>query len=377
MKKVLIVANVAKEHINKFHIPTIKEMKRRGWTVDVACSGDEKVPFCDTQIKAEWKRSPFTPKTIKGIFQLKKIIKDGKYDLIYCHTPVGGLVARLAAKKEKKSGTRVVYFAHGLHFFKGAPILNWLIYYPIEKILSYFTDMIITINNEDYENVKKRFNKKLKVNIVPGVGVDFSRLNIENKEEVRKEYRENLNIPQNSTVLIYIAELKKNKNQKMLIEALKKLREKEDAYLLLVGPDHINGEYERLASELQVKEYVKSLGWRSDVGQLLHSADICVASSIREGFGINLVEAMYCSLPVVASKNRGHITIIEDGVNGFLVETGDYITMAEKVKEIINDEKIKEKFSHVDVEEYEREKIAHHLVNELEEICKQHQGEEK
>lgn len=364
MKKILIVANVAKEHINKFHIPTIKEFKNRGWIVDVACAGEEEVPYCDTQFHTVWKRSPFTFNTFKGINQLKTIISGGNYDVIYCHTPVGGLVARLAARKARKNGTKIVYCAHGFHFFKGAPIINWLIYYPIEKTLSYFTDLILTINNEDFTNAKSRFNKNVQVELIPGIGVDFSRLIKDDPQKTKLICREELNISQNAIVLIYIAELIKNKNQDMLIRTLKELRQKNiDAYLLLVGPDHNNGKYQKLAKELGVNDYTKFLGWRTDIGDLLYSSDVCVASSIREGFGINIVEAMRCGLPVVATKNRGHSTIIKDGESGFLVNIGDFQTMAEKVTAILEDKELLEKFSSLETDKYDANTIATQLAD--------------
>ena len=114
--KILFVANVAKEHIIKFHLPTIKVFKQNGWIVDVACSGKEVIPFCDFQYHTSWRRSPFTFATFKGISQLKRIINQGKYDVVYCHTPLGGLVSRIAAQKARKTGTKVIYCAHGLHF---------------------------------------------------------------------------------------------------------------------------------------------------------------------------------------------------------------------------------------------------------------------
>ncbi len=366
MKRILFVANVAKEHINKFHIPTIKEFKNRGWIVDVACAGEDDVPFCDTQFRGVWKRSPFTFATVKGIKQLKAIIANGNYDVVYCHTPVGGLLARLASIKARKNGTKVVYCAHGFHFFKGAPLVNWLIYYPIEKLLSYFTDLIFTINTEDYQIAKTKFNKKSAVEIISGIGVNFERLDIKNKQQVRTEYRKTLNIPDDSIVLIYVAELINNKNQSMVIDSLSELRNKNiDAYLLLVGPDHNNGKYQQKCKDSHVDEYIRFLGWRSDIGQLMCASDICVASSIREGFGINIVEAMYCGLPVVATNNRGHSTIINDGENGFLVNINNSLEMAEKIITISENREIYNKFSHLDTSEYNCDTIAVELVDTI------------
>lgn len=215
-RRLLLVANVAKEHINKFHIPTIMEFKSHGWKVDVACSADAEVEACDSMINMCWERSPFTFKTIKGISQLKKHLDVNDYDVIYCHTPVGGLVTRLAARKARKKGTKVIYCAHGFHFFNGAPIINWLLFYPMERFLAHFCDAIFTVNETDYQLAKRKFTKKTEIVLVPEVGVNFERLNVEFPERVRKKYRELLNIHEKTTALIYVAELLANKNQIMV-----------------------------------------------------------------------------------------------------------------------------------------------------------------
>ena len=369
MIKVLLVANVAKEHVNKFHIPTIKYLQSKGWQVDVACSVDAEVPAGDNVYNMSWKRSPFTLDTFKGIKELKALLKCEKYDIVYCHTPVGGLVARVAAKSFRKQGVKVVYCAHGLHFFSGAPLINWLLFYPMEKWMAKHTDMFITINPEDYERVKKDFNQNMDVEMIHGIGVNFDRLNLENRQSVRREYRSTLGIPEDAHVLIYVAEILKNKNQQMLIRALKEMHNRgEKAYLLLPGPNHQNGEFKKLADNLGLHDFVQFLGWRSDIGQLMAASDICVASSIREGFGINLVEAQYCHLPVVAVTNRGHRAIIRDGENGFLVPMNDTSAMADRVIEILNDPALYERFSNIDVTEYKSESIAATIYEYLKKV---------
>lgn len=368
MNKVLFVANVAKEHINKFHLPTIRCFQNQGWTVDVACEMDAEIPVCDHTFSGSWTRNPFTVKTIDGILQLKKYLETEEYDVIYCHTPVGGLVARLAAGKARKRGTKIVYFAHGLHFFEGAPLVNWLIFYPIERYLAKRTDAMFLINQEDYERVKKHFGVKI-VKQLPGVGVDFERLKVINREETRNEYRNQLGFRDDDLVLVYVAELLPNKNQEMLLDTLRKVKKhKENVKLLLVGPDHWDGKIEQMAKDKGIETDVICTGWRSDIGQLLCASDICVASSIREGFGINLVEAMYHGLPVVAVQNRGHSTVIQDGVNGFLVPLNDSDKMAERILEISNDAALRDRLSHVDVSRYDAKTVAKDIVDTIEGI---------
>lgn len=371
MTKVLLVANVAKEHVNKFHIPTIKYLQSKGWQVDVACSVDAEVPAGNHVYNMSWKRSPFTLGTFKGIKELKALIAKGDYDIVYCHTPVGGMVARFAARSFRKEGVKVVYCAHGLHFYKGASLVNWLLFYPMEKWMAKMTDMFITINPEDYERVKKDFNHEMQVEMIHGIGVNFDRLDIENPKNVRKIYHAELHIPDEAEVLIYVAEILKNKNQQMLIHALKEMHDKgRKAYLLLPGPNHSNGEYQKLADELGLHEYVRFLGWRSDIGQLMAASDICVASSIREGFGINLVEAQYCHLPVVAVTNRGHRAIIKDGENGYLIPMNDSKMMAEKVMYVLDNKEEYKRLANIDVTAYKSESIAETIYGYLSRFVK-------
>ncbi len=369
MKKILFVANVAKEHIIKFHIPTIRTFKKHGWIVDVACSGEEIVPECDQQFHTCWKRSPFTFNTLKGIKELKKIICEGQYDVVYCHTPVGGLIGRLAARKARKNGTKVIYCAHGLHFFDGAPLINWFLYYPLEKWLAHYADEIFLVNKEDYERASNKFTKKTNCRLVPEVGVNFDRLNIENPIEARIAYRKELGISDSTTALIYVAELLPNKNQTMLVDALDILLKRgEDVCLVLPGPDHEDGALARYIKGKGLEDYVKLLGWRNDIGELLYASDICTASSIREGFGINLVEAMYCGLPVIATNNRGHKMIINNNKNGVLVKINDAESMGKAVAELINDRDMYNRMSHFNVGKYECNYISNQLYDIITQI---------
>ena len=369
--RALFVAHMAKEHLNRFHLPTIRALQKRGWVVDCASNGDEKVPFVDHEYQMSWKRTPFTTATFKGISELKNLLKNEYYDIIYCHTPVGGLVARIAAKNTRKKGTKVVYCPHGLHFYKGAPAKNWLLYYPVEKWLAGKSDAIFTVNQEDYELAKEKFTRKgCQVELVPEVGINIERLKVDDSAAARAEVRERYRIPADAFVMIYIAELNENKNQGMLIRALKLLCDQgKNAHLMLVGLDHFDGKYNQLAEELGVAERVTFTGWQSGIGELLYAADVCTASSFREGFGINLAEAMYCGLPAIATDNRGHRCIIQDGKNGFLVPVNDAEQMANRVSELMDDPGLYKKYSNQDATQFDAEVIAEELADRLEEIA--------
>lgn len=342
--KILLVANVAKEHVLKFHVPTIKKLVEKGWVVDVACGGKEEIPYCHRNIVLPIDRSPFKGNLFNGIKQLKREIKNNCYDIIYCHTEVGGIVGRMAARSFRKYGVKVVKLDHGFYFYKGAKWFTWALHFPVDKILSKVTDSFITINQEDYNLVKHHF-KYCKSYIIDGIGVDPGRFDIHEREGIRKTYRAKLNIPQDAVVLIYLAELSKNKNQILLMNALKlALKERKDIFLVLAGIDHTDGEYSEYACKAGIEKNVFFLGWRSDVNKLYAMSDICTASSIREGFGLNLVEAMYCGLPVIASNNRGHATIIRNGENGYLVDKDDVETFAQRILSLSNDMSLRKQF---------------------------------
>lgn len=318
MKKILYVATVD-IHIKSFHLPYLKMLKENGYEVHVATNGDEQFPYCDVKHKICIERSPFKLNNLKAIKQLKRIIDEEKFDIIHCHTPMGSVVTRLAAKEARKNGTRVIYTCHGFHFYKGAPIKNWLLFYPVEWYLAKFTDTLITINQEDYKRAQKKFGKRCKdIQYVPGVGIDTKKFDFEMPEDEKVKIKENLGVKKDEFVLIYPARLCQDKNQILILNLMKKIDYK-DVVLLLPGKDEYKGYYQQYVKENKIKN-VKFLGERMDIPKLLKVSDLLIASSVREGFGINLVEALINGIPVIAVDNRGHREIIEDGINGFIID---------------------------------------------------------
>ena len=333
MKKILFVATIT-DHFYYFHLPYLKLFHDAGWEVHVAARGDRKLPNCDVQHSILFERTPFKAENIKAYKQLKEIIDSNRFDIIHCHTPMGGLLARLAASKSRKSGTKVVYTAHGFHFYKGAPFANWAIYFPIEWLMSKKTDCLITINDEDY-SLAKKFFKNTATEKVDGVGYNTDLYYpVSNEEKLR--LRKEKGFSPEDKLLIYVAELNANKNQAMLIRMMSVIKT-DNVKLLLVGADNFQGKYQNEARTVGVYDKVNFLGHREDVEELLKMSDVCVASSLREGLPVNIMEAMAVGLPVVASDNRGHRAIIESEKDGFLVDPGDYVGAGEKVDTVLND----------------------------------------
>lgn len=342
MKKILFVATITR-HIVGFHEPYLKYFKEKGYEVHVASNGDEPIPYCDKHFNLNFARFPIKFQNW-GVYQkLKKIIEENQYEIIHCHTPVGGVVTRLAARKaRKKYNTKVIYTVHGFHFFKGAPLANWLIFYPIEKLCARWTDSLITINEEDYQFAKRKLKKINHIEHINGIGMNEKRFNIEISQETIGELKETLGIDKDTIVMSYVAELNKNKNQKLLIEAIEKMHQsKMKVKLLLIGDGNFREKYLSIIKEKQLEENILLLGIRQDVPQLLSITNIYVASSIREGLPVNVMEAMYMGLPIIATHNRGHNELIKNEENGFLIK--DANELVAKVNQILSNKNIGEK----------------------------------
>ena len=335
MKKVLFTATVD-SHILQFHLPFLKLFKEKGYEVHVATNGDEEIPYCDVKHKVTFERSPFKINNLKAINQLKKVCESEKFDIIHTHTPMGSVVTRLAARNSrKKHHTRVIYTAHGLHFFKGAPIINWLLFYPVEKYLSKYTDTLILINKEDYDRCKRKFKKCKDIQYVPGVGIDEEKFNFEMTKKEKLELRKSLGLKEKDFVMIYPAELNKNKNQGMIIDAIEELSKKyKDIKVILPGVDSYNGKYRQLVKEKGLEEYIKFLGYRKDIPKLLKISNVALATSYREGLPLNVMEAMYEGLPIIATDCRGQNELVKDHINGYLITIGDQNRFTECVEKL-------------------------------------------
>ena len=321
MKKVLYVATVD-IHIKSFHLPYLKLLHDNGYEVHVATNGDEFFPFCDVKHQICIERSPFKLSNLKAIKQLKQIIENERFDIVHCHTPMGAVVTRLAAKEaRKKYGTRVIYTAHGFHFYKGAPILNWLLFYPIEKYLAKYTDTLITINNEDFSLAKSKFFKRCKdIQYVPGVGIDIEKFDIVVEKSERSKLIKEFGLRKDDFILTCVARLDKNKHQDFLIDVMENICKKhDDIHLLLVGTDELNGKYLQLVKNKNLTKYIHFLGRKENIPEILSISNIVVSASLREGLPVNIIESFAAGKPVVVTECRGMSDLISNGENRYIV----------------------------------------------------------
>ena len=344
--KVLLTATV-QSHICQFHRPLVDILHEHGCEVHVAAKDNLaeknglKLDFADKVYNVPFARSPKSKDNLQAYKELKKIIEKEKYDVIHCNTPMGGIVTRLAAKKARKTGTEVYYTAHGFHFYEGAPKKNWIVFYPIEKLFSRITDQLITITQEDYELAKHKF--QCEVERIHGVGVDGKRYCAVSKEE-KDEIRIDLGYTEKQKLILCVGELLPNKNQKMLISAMREIvKQCSDVKLLLAGNGPEKENLEELVKSYHLENSVEMLGYVTNLQEYQKIADVCVTCSKREGLPLNVVEAMLAETPVVATKNRGHRELLRNGETGFLVDVDDGIALGKRVVELLSDEKIYEK----------------------------------
>lgn len=333
MKKVLLVATV-QSHISQFHKPLVQMLHEHGVEVHVAARNNLaeknglKLDFVEKVFDIPFSRSPKSLDNIKAYKQLKKIINEGRYDVVHCNTPMGGIIARLAAKKARKNGTRVIYTAHGFHFYKGSSKKSWIFIYPIEKYFAnHLTDDLITITEEDYFLASKKF--KCKLHYTHGVGVDKNRYHSISIDEGLK-LREKNNLDKGSFIILCTGELNDNKNQITLLKAVNEIKDKLLNFKILLAGNGKN--------ETMLKEYVHSnkldnvvsfLGYRRDLENFVPCVDLIVSCSKREGLPLNIVEGMLCKKNIFVSSNRGHNELIKN--QNMIFNYNDYLCLSKLI----------------------------------------------
>lgn len=339
-KKAMIIATVY-SFVSHFEKNNIKILQELGYEVVVASNFEgykgELEELNVEKIDIPFTRSPISLKNIKAFSKLNKYLKNNKLDLIHCHTPVGGVAGRVTGKWNKVP--RIIYTAHGFHFFDGAPKINWIVYYPIEKILSKFTDTLITINKEDYERAKTFYAKK--VEYIPGVGIDVEK--IQNIKVNREHKRKELGLSMDDIVLLSVGELSSRKNHIIPIRALAKIKNKKIKYLI-AGVGSLEEYLKEEIKKLGLEDRVKLLGYRNDIYELCKIADLFIFPSKQEGLPVALMEALACGLPILCSDIRGNRDLIINNINGVLIENQVEVYIKE-IEKLINNKILEQKYN--------------------------------
>ena len=345
--------------INAFLVPHIKMLIKQGNLVDIACSitspiSNELIEMGCRENKINCSRNILSLGNYQAYNQLKKLIQDGKYDVVHTHTPVASAITRLVCKNIK--GTKVFYTAHGFHFHKGAPLKNWLIYYPLEKWLAKYTDTLITINKEDYEIAKNKFKAK-RVEHIPGVGLDINKFRNVVVDKVGK--RQELGLPEDAFVILSVGELNKNKNHEVVIRAIAKLNNPNIHYVIC-GKGALEPYLKKLSTELGIGGKVHLLGYRQDIAEICKTSDIFTFPSLREGLPVSLMEAMACGLPVICSNVRGNRDLVQSQINGYLLDPNDVEDFGKAIDKLISKYQLQNNFAKNNLK-----KIKHYSLQKI------------
>lgn len=380
MKKALILASVA-SMIDQFNMANIDILQKAGYKVHVAANfnygsttSKERTSDLKKQLHSMGvivhdvaiNRSVLNISNIHAYNVIKNIINHEAYDLIHCHSPIGGVITRLAAKAARKKGTKVIYTVHGFHFFKGAPIKNWLVYFPIEKWLSKYTDYIITINQEDYYNATNKKFKVKNIKLVNGIGIDLEKFKPQTKVK-KSELRRQYGYSDDDFILLYTAELNYNKHQDLIINVINLLKDKiPNIKLLLAGLGTLQDKYKQQRDSLNLNSNVKFLGYRNDIVNLLTISDIVVSASRREGLPVNIMEAMATGLPLVVTDCRGNRDLVCNEENGFVIDIDDIEGFANAIEKLYTSKKLRQKFGRKNLEiinSYSLENVKKEMKN--------------
>ena len=342
-KRILITCTDAM--MKQFLEPHVLYLLEQGYDVEIACSEVlSRMPEVREDLgkhvrihRLSMQRSPLSKDNLKGYKEVKQIIDHGRFDLIWTNEPVMGVATRLAARKARKAGTKVLYMVHGFHFYKGAPLLNWLLFYPIEKWMARYADCICAINREDYARLQK-FNVKEKA-YIHGVGVNTDRLK---PSGMQSNLRRELGIPDDAFLVLSVGELNENKNQRVIIQALALLHDP-DIHYILCGKGGEQENLQALAEQAGLSGHVHFLGYRKDLYGIYSQSDVFALSSKREGLGLAALEAMHCGLPMINARNRGLSDITVPGENGFLYDPDDIKGFAEGISLMKSDPDLKKR----------------------------------
>lgn len=320
--------------MNAFLIPHIEALLAQGHEVELACRIEKPLDRRLSHLvhhEISFQRSPLTTDNLQAYFQLRKLFRQTHYDVIHTHTPNASFITRLAAYHQR---SYIVYTAHGFHFYQGAPRLNWLVYYNVEKLLARYTDKIVTINHEDYQRACCfKLKKHGSVHLIPGIGTDIE---VVHQPQLTEEIKQRYQIKPTDRVLVFAAELNKGKNQNMLIDVMAQLvAEGHSNYrLFLLGNGSNEVAYRQRIQELNLEQNIFLTGLVKDVRPYLDLADVAVSSSLREGLPVNVMEALAYGVPVVITKIRGHVDLLQKPNQGLLITNSQ--EMAQGIKTVLN-----------------------------------------
>ena len=332
MGKVLMTASTW-GHIRSFHLPYLRAFRDRGWEV---CAGCRDLPADPPEItggiELPFEKRMTSPRNLRAARLLRVRVKEEKYDLIVTHTSLAAFFTRLAVKG-LRDRPRLVNVMHGYLFDDDTPALKRRLLLAAERLTAPETDLLLTMNDWD-EALARRLRLGRQAERIPGMGVDFTRLDAA-APEARERLRRELGVPLDAFVLIYPAEFSPRKSQAVLIRAMAELPER--AVLALCGRGEELENCRCLAADLGLEGRVLFPGQVEDMPAWYAMADAAVTASRSEGLPFNVMEAMHMGLPVIASRVKGNTDLVKDGVTGLLYPYGDSAACAACIRRLLED----------------------------------------
>lgn len=311
--------------ICQFNMNNIRILTDMGYDVEVACNFREGNTCTDLEIRnlkqyltthkiryyqIDFLRNPaHIAGFLKAFRQLYDLCQNTRYQFIHCHSPIGSVAARIVGHK---LNIPLAYTAHGFHFYDGAPLHNWLIYYPLEYFLSNWTKVLITITDEDFKRVNHKFRAQYIVR-THGIGINVRDYILDGTQRqlTRARIRTELGLLESDKMLLSVGELINRKNHKAIITALQQMNCPHLKYYICGIGDKLDF-YKSFVKKCGMEQQVFFLGFRNDIRDLCASCDLFVFPSRQEGMPVALMEAMASGAPVLCSDVRGNRELIRD-----------------------------------------------------------------
>ena len=341
MNRILFVTTIPGT-LRAFLLPFAQHFRAKGWQVDAMAQGISNCAKClhsfDRVWEVEWSRNPLDPQNlIIAPPQIRLAIAQQDYDIVHVHTPVAAFVTRYALNNLRQQGRpKVIYTAHGFHFYRGGKPLKNLSFLALEKLAGRWTDYLVVINREDEEAAKHYgIVPTERVCYTPGIGVDtdyYSPGNVPEAEVVR--VRQELGLSTETPLFLSIAEFNPGKRHQDILKALARLGRSE-VHLAFAGTGPLMEQMQLLASELGIQNQVHFLGYRQDIPALIRASTATLLASEREGLPRSVMESLCLEIPVIGTQTRGIRDLLE-GDCGLIVMLGDVEGLAHAMARILD-----------------------------------------
>ena len=341
MNRLLMVTTVPST-LRSFLLPFAAHFRSQGWQVDAMACGISTSVECqqgfDRVWEIQWSRNPLDPRNLLGTPQLiREIVAREKYDIIHVHTPVAAFVTRYALKDlRQKLGAKVIYTAHGFHFYAGGNRLKNAIFIQLERWGGKWTDYLVTINHEDkYAAQRYQILEPQRIRYMPGIGVDLNYYNPRSVPDAAvAAVRQELGLEENNRLLLSVAEFTARKHHVDAIGAFAKLA-RSDVHFALAGTGPLREKMQQLASDLGVADRIHFLGNRRDIPVLMRAASANILVSAQEGLPRSVLESLALETPTIGTKIRGTQDLLADGC-GLLIDVGAVDELASAMSTVLD-----------------------------------------